>query len=715
VLAKVIGSISTSSLAFQNPGDAVEVLSVLSAEPQITAAALYDSQGKVFARFPEDAPDADIPTTPGRDGSFFGPDDLTLFQPVLEKGNRLGTIYMRANLSEMYSRLLTYGSLVLIVCIVAIVGSLAASTRLQQRISGPIGELAQTARAISEKQDYSVRATRHGLDEIGDFTDAFNQMLTRIEDGRAALSASEERLRLALEGSEMGTWDWNLLTHQITWDDFMFPLHGIEKKDWKGNPQGFFDLVHPEDRALIEQKMKEAIQSHKDVKLAFRIYGADGHLRHMATRGRVFLDSQGRPFRMSGVSMDVTQAKEIEEALQTAKNNAEAANRAKDEFLAILSHELRTPLTPVLATLAMLEESPDKPASFDAELEMIRRNVEVEARLIDDLLDITRIARGKLELYTRPVDLRGLLNHAVDNYLRGPAAQKNQQVRVNIEPANAWIQADASRITQVLWNLLQNACKFTPPEGSITIDLFTESGPTDSEKKTEVIIQVSDTGIGIEPQIQPLIFDAFEQGDPSRTRRFGGLGLGLAISRALVEMHGGKISASSPGPQKGATFTLKLPLITQVDEKATAPTIKEKGSDLPVDSLHILLVEDHVDSAQQLSRLLKRAGHRVTAASNLDQARQALQRESFDLLLSDLGLPDGSGHDLMREVMVHHPMPGIALSGYGMEEDFKESYAAGFSRHFTKPVNWPELKVAIQNLAPKEQGSTPLPEATNTH
>lgn len=706
VLAEVVGSISTSSLAFQNQEDANEILRVLSAEPQVKAAAIYDEKGAVFARFP--SLKTAVPDSPGPDGSSFRPGHLITFQPIIQRGKRLGTIYMRADLSEMYSRLLTYGGLVLLAGVGAVVGSLSVSTLLQRRISKPLAELAETARAISEKQDYSVRATQHGKDEIGDLTDAFNQMLVRIEEGRAAVAASDERLRLALEGSGTGTWDWNLMTNLITWDDYMFPLYGISKEGWKGTPQEIFAVVHPDDRALIEAAMKDAILTHRDVDLTFRISGTDGQLRHMATRGRVFVDLQDRPVRMSGVSLDITQAKQTEEALQTAKNNAEAANRAKDEFLAILSHELRTPLSPVLSTLAMLEEAPEKPVSFQPELEMIRRNVEVEARLIDDLLDITRIARGKLELNLHQVDLHTLLHHAVENYLRGPAAKKKQRVTLDITPDETWMNADASRITQVLWNLMQNACKFTPEKGTISIRLDTEAvssetGDAGADIPRVAVIEISDNGIGIEASILPLIFDAFEQGERSRTRRFGGLGLGLAISRAIVGMHGGTITARSQGRDQGTTFTLRLPLIAKAEDDS--PDLADADLHTPSASsrsTHILLVEDHQDSALQLSRLLRRAGHQVTLAASLAEARSLLQKGGIDLLLSDLGLPDGSGHELMREMKGKRTLPAIALSGYGMEQDVKESLAAGFARHLTKPVNWPELKQAIQKLVGSE-------------
>lgn len=716
VLAQLVGSKSTSALAFENQEDANERLSVLSAVPHITAAAVYDGAGHVFAKFPANIDSSEIPPVPGTDGSFFKSSHLITFQPILEKGDRVGTLYLRANLRQMYNRLLAYGALIIAAGIVAVVGAVTVSTFLQRLISRPIVELAKVARAVSEQQDYSVRALRHGHDEIGDLTDAFNQMLTRIGETTNALAESEERRRRALEGSETGTWEFDLLARHVTWDARMFRLFGLEGTTWKGTEEEMYASIHPDDRAVVQTQIDSAIANRRDLNVEFRINGGDGRIRHIATRGRVFYDTHGIPIRMSGVSMDVTAAKETEKALQNAMNAAEAANRAKDEFLAILSHELRTPLTPVLTTLAMLDEDASTPPQLHRELEMIRRNVEVEARLIDDLLDVTRIARGKLELHRQTLDLRVLLNHAVRSYLETPAAQKDLSTVVDVEPgASTHILADASRITQVLWNLLGNAYKFTPAGGSIRVRVFNESGTTaDRQGEPDLIIAISDTGIGIEPDIRPRIFDAFEQGDPSRTRLFGGLGLGLAISRAIVELHGGTLTAESAGRNSGATFTIRLPTVPTPLPEVTPPRIpSDSQQPHPGDrATRVLLVEDHIDTAQQLARLLSRAGHHVMCAGSLAEARDLAAHHPFDLLLSDLGLPDGSGHELMREFASRYRMVGVALSGYGMEADVRESLAAGFARHLTKPVNWADLKATIQVITAPTTGSPAGESAT---
>lgn len=721
VLAQIIGSNSTAALAFQDPKNAQEILGALSAEHQITAAAIYNDKGEVFAHFPTALPAASFPREPGTDGHRFERAHLVMFQPIVQEGTRLGTIYLQADLGEMYSRFTVYGALLLLVTACASLGAMVVTTTLQRRISLPILELAKVAASVSERPDYSVRAVKHGSDEIGQLTDAFNHMLTRIGESNAALAAGEERLRLALEGSRTGTWDWNLVTGRITWDDYMYPLFGRTKAEFDGTMESFVQIIHPDDRANMERETRLAIEGRTGIDIDFRIVDVNGTVRHMGSRGRVFYDADGQAVRMSGVNMDITASKQNEEDLSRAKEAAEAANKAKDNFLAILSHELRTPLTPVLASVALLEDDQTIPAHILGELEMIRRNIEVEARLIDDLLDVTGIIRDKLELHRQVVDVRSLLQHAMQNYCAGAAAKKNLRVSMEVTATETSVFADSSRMTQVFWNLLQNACKFTPESGAIDIRVYNEfaarravessDGAGLEQSGAELVVEINDSGIGISPENMPRIFNAFEQGERSRTRVFGGLGLGLAISRAIVERHGGSITAASAGKDKGAKLVIRLHTVATTAD--TPGLAKRPPSSTPAAApprhLRILLVEDHPDTAEQLTRLLQRAGHEVTWAGSIREARELLAASDgqmsdpgFNILISDLGLPDGSGHDLMRDLTSHHPIPGIALSGYGMKDDIRDSLAAGFSRHFTKPVDWQELKSAIQKIAAEQ-------------
>jgi CheY-like chemotaxis protein len=401
--------------------------------------------------------------------------------------------------------------------------------------------------------------------------------------------------------------------------------------------------------------------------------------------------------RVVGSTIDVSDRQRAQEELERAHREARAANEAKDRFLATLSHELRTPLTPVLAVLSRLETDPGL-GSRAADLATIRRNVELEARLIDDLLDLTRVTSGKLELHRREVDLRQILEHALATIER-ELQEKRLRLEVALAEADHRLWADAPRLTQVFWNLLSNAVKFTPPGGGIRVSSAVEP------LARELIVEVRDTGIGIETDVLPRIFEAFEQTDRRITRKFGGLGLGLAVSRAIVDLHGGRLAASSEGRGHGAVLTVRLPLGGVQEDleetgiwRAHPPAVPPR----PDRALRILLVEDHEDTAQAMADLLELLGHEVTLAGSVASAlatAEAVHDRGIDLVVSDLGLPDGSGQDLMRELIRLYGWKGIALSGYGMEEDVRRSREAGFARHLTKPVDLEALRAAIRQVA----------------
>jgi PAS domain S-box-containing protein len=376
---------------------------------------------------------------------------------------------------------------------------------------------------------------------------------------------------------------------------------------------------------------------------------------------------------------------------QQAREEAESANRAKDRFLAVLSHELRTPLTPVLAEVSAMLEDPATPDSVRAVLEMTRRNVELEARLIDDLLDMNRIIQGKLRLNLEVVDAHEVILEALQ-ICRAGIDDSRHQVEVELGAVRTFVEADAARLQQVVWNLIKNAVKFTPDGGFLKIRTGNEGD--------QLIVEVADTGVGIEPETLPQIFDAFEQGGTDVTQRFGGLGLGLAISRTLAEAHGGRLVADSPGKNQGATFTLELPTV-----EASRQRLADKPSaadDAPANGpLRILLVEDNLDTLRVMARLLTRIGHQVSTADGVASALGAAQSGEFDLLISDLGLPDGSGLDLIRKLREGRPggIRGIALSGFGMDDDLRRSREAGFVEHLVKPVDFNRLESAIRRVA----------------
>ena len=373
------------------------------------------------------------------------------------------------------------------------------------------------------------------------------------------------------------------------------------------------------------------------------------------------------------------------QAAQKARMEAERANLAKDRFLAMLSHELRTPLTPILSSAIALEDESDLTPDVRASLRMIRRNVELEGRLIDDLLDLTRISKGKVQLSREIVDGHSLLANALD-ICRSDLDAKHLGLTLDLTATNVRLDADPARLQQIFWNLIKNAIKFTPDGGKVTIS-------TDNDEANNFRVQVQDTGMGIDAESLPKIFKAFEQGERAH---LGGLGLGLAITKALVETHQGTIDAQSEGTGQGACFSVSLPTSVQaVDggtKKSSAPAAERQ-------SLRILLVEDHEDTNRSLTKLLRRRGYEVESANSVQSALDFATSERFDVLVSDIGLPDGSGLDLMRALDSGRPSLSIALTGFGMEEDIQSTQRVGFAHHLVKPVDLNKLDSLIQDAA----------------
>jgi signal transduction histidine kinase/CheY-like chemotaxis protein len=374
-----------------------------------------------------------------------------------------------------------------------------------------------------------------------------------------------------------------------------------------------------------------------------------------------------------------------------SRAEADAANRAKDKFLAVLSHELRTPLSPVVMTIPAIEADPALPAKFREDLAMVRRNIELEVKLIDDLLDLSRVTSGKLRLQMQGVHVHKVLLHSVYN-TSAEAASKAIAIQQDLDAPQDLITADPARLQQVFWNLLRNAVKFTLRGGDIVVRTWNEP------ESGRLLVEVRDTGIGISAEALPRIFEAFDQGDAQAPGQFGGLGLGLAIAKVVVEIHGGTIAASSDGRGKGACFTVGLPL-SKTAERAV-PTVG--GDAAPkreaTGQTRLLLVEDHRDTARTLARLLNGSGYIVKTAHSVASALQLAENEPFDILVSDIGLPDASGYELMQQIKARYGIKGIALSGYGMEDDVNRSRAAGFVDHVTKPVNVDELEAVIQRV-----------------
>jgi PAS domain S-box-containing protein len=547
---------------------------------------------------------------------------------------------------------------------------------------------------VEKYMELVIQPTR---DEHGRIVGLTNAAIDVTERKRAELSVreSEQRLRLGLIAGNTGTWDWDILHDRVTWSEELYKFHGLKPGEFGGTVADFARLVHPEDVVRVNDAIERATKGPDGYSVDFRTVRPDGTVRWLTTTGRVFFDADGKPVRMMGATADVTERRETEEELRRSKAALEQASRAKDQFLAVLSHELRTPLTPVVMAVSALETESGLPAQVTQELSMIRRNIALEVRLIDDLLDLSRIANGKMPLHLQGQPIHPLIRSVID--MVAPDLHEGRlRVVASLDAEYDQVKVDATRIQQVLWNLLKNAIKFTPAGGTITVR-------TRNEGLSCLLIQVEDTGTGIDPDVLPRIFNAFEQGETGTTRSYGGLGLGLTISKAIVHMHGGELTAHSEGRGKGSRFAIELGtsgviehLVTKLHHAPAAIT----AADQPVPPVSLLLVEDHPDTLRMLRRLLESCGYAVMTATDVEGAWTLLQDRPFDVLVSDIGLPDGTGIDLMKRLRAFgNATPGIAITGYGMDHDVRDSLEAGFSAHLTKPIELNALDAAIKRVA----------------
>jgi PAS domain S-box-containing protein len=468
-----------------------------------------------------------------------------------------------------------------------------------------------------------------------------------------------------------------------SWNQAARDIFGYEQDEMIGANAEI--LFTPEDRAAgtFQREMAEALKTGKadDNRWMMR---SDG-LRLWAEGVLMPLHSDnGEHSGFSKIVRDATADYRDAEALRAAKEEAERANQAKDRFLAVLSHELRTPLSPIATAAHLLERTATVPPKYGNLLPMIQRNVALEARLIEDLLDLTSISAGKVSLRPKPVDMHALV-HVVVDMLDGQVREKGLHLRLDLGAPNPMVHADEARMQQVLWNLLRNAIKFTGERGRIEVRTRQDGA--------QFVLECSDDGIGIEPEALPRIFSAFEQADREVSQRFGGLGLGLAIARGLVAEHKGELSARSAGRGQGATFTLRLRSQGDVGDAAAASASGDATNE-ETGGWKLLLVEDNHDAAETIAMCLEAYGYQVTHVATCADAVRTARQADFDVVLTDLGLPDGSGIDVGRALS--RSVPVVALSGYGATPDLQRSAMAGFSGHLVKPAEPQAIHAALQ-------------------
>lgn len=531
--------------------------------------------------------------------------------------------------------------------------------------------------------------------------------ITEQKLAEQALKASEERLRMLTEKARVIPWEADATTDKFTYvGPQSVEFLGYPLQEWYSD--GFWAKhIHPEDLSWAIKYCYEMSLSQDNYEFEYRMIAADGKVVWLYDIVNV-VRSEGKPHLLHGFMIDISDRKQVEQereqllaSEQAARTEAETANRMKDEFLATLSHELRTPLNAMLGWTQLLRSRRFDEITTARALETIDRNTRSLAQLIEDILDVSRIIQGTLRLNTQPVELIPVVESAIDT-VRPAADAKEIRIDSIFDPNVGVVMGDANRLQQVVWNLLSNAVKFTPKQGIVTVQL--------KRIDSHIQIRVSDTGGGIAPEFLPYVFERFRQANSSTTRSHGGLGLGLAIVRHLVELHGGTVRAESPGIGQGATFIVNLPMkAVAVNTSPVTPLSSSSSSEnlnnLPtLDGLRVLVVDDEPDARQLLKTILGQYGAQVITAASVVEALMTIPQCRPDILVSDIGMPQEDGYALIRQLRALSPeaggqIPAVALTAYARAEDRTQALLAGFQLHIPKPVNPTELAVVVANLA----------------
>ncbi|MBV9959197.1 MAG: PAS domain S-box protein [Acidobacteria bacterium] len=574
---------------------------------------------------------------------------------------------------------------------------------------------------VNNSPIYDARGTQIGV--VGASDDISQHK--RAEEERARLSAEIEKQRKRLDNiiaSVPGVvWEaWgepdDAAQHIDFVSDYVQTMLGYSVREWLSTPNFWLSIVHEDDkeRAAREAAAKFALGYGTS---QFRWLKSDGSVLWVEAHSVTIYNDEGQPVGMRGVTLDISQRKLVEEKQaellareHEARTEAELANRTKDEFLATLSHELRTPLTAMLGWTWMLRSRELDRETHAHALETIERNVRAQAQLIEDLLDVSRIITGKTRLEVGACELMPVIEAALDT-ARPAAEAKGIQIQVELDPSASPVLCDPARIQQVVWNLLSNAVKFTPRQGAVRVSL--------KRFDTHVEVSVSDTGQGISKDFLPHVFDRFRQADSSTTRMHGGLGLGLAIVRHLVELHGGTVRAESEGEGAGATFIVSLPLMPSaldaLDGSARPLPEIESAPELDCEptlvGVHVLVVDDEPDARDLLTAALRQCEARVTAVASADEALRVLAQSPPDVLVSDIGMPVADGYELIQKVRGlekengGEQLPAIALTAYASDSARAAALKAGFQKHLAKPIEPSKLVHTIAGLVSKKDGT----------
>ena len=502
-------------------------------------------------------------------------------------------------------------------------------------------------------------------------------------ESELALKDSEQRLRLATDAAKIGIWDWDIERDAVTWTPEVYALHGLAPGTFGGTSRAFAARIHPDDAALVWERIEQAVASETGFNAEFRVVLPEGGDRWLSTSSRVYRGVDGGR-RMVGATFSIDPYKKAEGALRDG-------DRRKDEFLAMLAHELRNPLAPIRSAAEVLLMAPQDEWRMRKASEVIARQVAHVTKLVDDLLDVSRVTRGLVALDKEPLEIEGAVRNAIEQALPLFEA-RGHALRTKLEAGGACVVGDRARLVQAIVNLLANAARYTPAGGRIEVSVSRDAG--------EALVRVTDNGQGIAPALLPHVFELFTQGPRALDRSQGGLGIGLALVRRLVELHGGTVHAASEGPGRGSTFTIRLPAAEAV------PAAQEPGpcADRIArtrGALEIMVVDDNRDAGETIAMLLRLAGHRVHVLHDAAGALAFPSIDAIDVFMLDIGLPDMDGVELGRRLReANAKAVCMAMSGYGQASDVERSRAAGFAHHLVKPVAWETLAALLGEVRP---------------
>jgi PAS domain S-box-containing protein len=699
--AAIISLAVQPALSFNDREGAQRTLNALQARGSIQAAALYATDGTLFVQYvrPGDDP-APLLMPNVVPGVQIDGGRVELVRGIVQGGENLGAIYLRAQY-DVSGRIRAYLSVLGAVMVIALVAALLAGAWLQRVVSQPMESMATAARQIVDRRDYSFRAEKTTDDEIGVVVDAFNNMLDEVQTHSRALESSEKLYRAIGESINYGVWVTDAEGRCIYASDSFLKLIGMTQE--QASNFGWQDVLHPDDIDATMAAWKETARSGAMWYREHRMLGVDGRFHAILAQGVPIRDEAGNVQRWAGINLDISRLKNTERALLEA-------DRRKDEFLATLAHELRNPLAPIRNAVRILDSDAADERQRKWGSDVIARQVHRMSLLLDDLLDVSRITRGQLELKRDYVDLKSVVSEAVET-ARPLIDAKKHHLHVALPPENVKLDADPLRLSQIIGNLLTNAAKYTDPEGNIAL--------TARLTGAELVIAIKDDGIGLAPEVIPGLFTMFSQVNSAIDRAEGGLGIGLSLVKGLVDLHGGRVDARSEGLGRGSEFIVHLPL--KVLAPANPP--REAGNDGAANAsvvrrARVLVVDDNRDAAESLALVLGFAGYEMLTAFNGADALAVGARERPQAALIDIGMPGMSGHEVARRIRLEawgKRAALVALTGWGQDQDKQAAIAAGFDQHMTKPVDPEAVELMLSELLTRNGTSPGAPTESASH